>query len=149
MPTGTTSRVGGPQPHPQAKAIRAVRFVDAGAVVYASGSWDGTVRYWDVRRPAAAGPLATLHCRERVYALDARDGLLVIATAAATDSSGGASPPVHLVDLRNPTAFFHTTTSPLRHQTRDVAVRPGGRGWATASIEGRVGISSIDETNSR
>lgn len=133
------------------KAVRAVRFVDvpgtAPGTVYASGSWDGTVRYWDVRRAAAAGPLATLGCGERVYALDARDGLLVVATAGA--APGQAAPPIQLVDLRHPTAPLRTAPSPLRHQTRDVVVRPGGRGWATASIEGRVGISAIEETDSR
>jgi mRNA export factor len=123
--------------------IRSVRFVDlgsssSGAPIVASASWDRTVRFWDARQPSAVTAAATLVCADRVYAMDARGGLLVVATASADRA-------VHLVDLRNPAVFARTTASPLRHQTRAVAVFPDGRGWATTSIEGRCGMSSADE----
>jgi mRNA export factor len=43
-----------------------------------TGSWDKTVKYWDLRQ---AQPAATLQCQERVYTLDVKDKLLVVGTA--------------------------------------------------------------------
>ncbi|KAK7996120.1 hypothetical protein PG991_015587 [Apiospora marii] len=120
--------------------IRSVRFLDTAAMgasapahLFATGSWDKTVKYRDLRQPE---PLATLACADRVYAMDTKSSLLVIATAERH---------IHLVDLRNPSVFLRTTQSPLRQQTRAVSVFPDGRGWATASIEGRCGINAVDE----
>lgn len=119
--------------------IRSVRFVDVGGQpIVASASWDRTVRFWDMRQQPLV-PAATLVCADRVYAMDARAGLLVAATAAPVDRT------IHLVDLRNPGVFARTTASPLRYQTRAVAVFPDGKGWATTSIEGRCGMNAADE----
>ncbi|KAK7967245.1 WD40-repeat-containing domain protein [Apiospora aurea] len=122
--------------------IRSVRFLDTAALgasspahLFATGSWDKTVKYWDLRQPGDR-PLATLACADRVYAMDTKSSLLVIATAERH---------IHLVDLRNPSVFLRTTQSPLKHQTRAVSVFPDGRGWATASIEGRCGINAADD----
>jgi mRNA export factor len=116
--------------------IRSVRFVDvpnsAGPIV-ASGSWDKTVKFWDMRQQ---NPAASLTCLERVYAMDSKARLLVVGTAECK---------IHLVDLGNPTAFARTLESPLRHQTRSVTAFPDGKGWATASIEGRCGINTVEE----
>ncbi|KAK8058538.1 hypothetical protein PG994_008986 [Apiospora phragmitis] len=121
--------------------IRSVRFLDTAALgasspahLFATGSWDKTVKYWDLRQPEK--PLATLACADRVYAMDTEASLLVVATAGRH---------IHLVDLRNPSVFLRTTQSPLKYQTRAVSVFPDGRGWATASIEGRCGINAADE----
>lgn len=120
--------------------IRSVRFLDTTTLgasppahLFATGSWDKTVKYWDLRQQ---DPLATLKCADRVYAMDTKSSLLVIATAERK---------IHLVDLRNPSVFLRTSDSPLKHQTRAVSVFPDGRGWATTSIEGRCGINAVDE----
>ncbi|KAI3336805.1 Poly(A)+ RNA export protein [Xylariaceae sp. AK1471] len=104
--------------------------------IVASGSWDGTVKFWDVRTSGSA--VATLSCKERVYALDSKAQLLVIATAEQH---------IHLVDLKNPTQFLRTLESPLKYQTKAVSCFPDGKGWVTASIGGRVGINCLNEAD--
>ncbi|KAI0166562.1 WD40 repeat-like protein [Xylariaceae sp. FL1272] len=116
--------------------IRGVRVIDvpsSNEPIVVSGSWDKTVKYWDPRRPDTS-PICSLACNDRVYAMDAKAGLLVIATAERH---------IHLVDLREPTKFLSVVLSPLAHQTKHVTVFPDGKGWATASIEGRCGINAV------
>ncbi|XXG96514.1 something about silencing protein 10 [Hypoxylon texense] len=121
------------------KPIRGVRFVSvpgsSGTPIVASGSWDRTVKYWDLRQQHHDA-VATVACGERVYAMDAKANLLVVATAARH---------VHLIDLRNPGAILRSVNTPFTYQTRAVAAFPDGKGWATAGLEGRCGINVLDE----
>lgn len=120
------------------KPIRAVRFVNdssAAVPIIASGSWDTTVSYWDVRNTAS--PVATLMLGDRVYAMDSAGQRLVIATA---DSK------VHLVDLKaNPAVVKHTMGTPLNYQTKTIAVSADAKYWANAGIEGRIAANAFDE----
>ena len=109
--------------------IRSVRFFEApntNAPMIVTGSWDRTVKYWDLR---SATPTATLTLPERVYSLDARNKLLVIATADRQN---------HLVNLDNWGAIWRTRQSPLKHQSRVVTCFLDGTGFALGGIEGRV-----------
>jgi mRNA export factor len=116
--------------------IREVRFVDipsAGAPIIASGSWDKTVRYWDIRNTAS--PLATLQCDERVYSMDTGAQTLIIATASLKQL---------IVDLNNPTVISRQEQSPLKQQFRSISVSPDGKCWAAGTIEGRASVNAVD-----
>lgn len=122
--------------------VRGVRFADVvgttGQMVV-SGSWDRTIKFWDIRqRPGNAA--ATLSFDERVYSLDVKKNLVVVATADLN---------IHLGNLGKPDAPFKTVKSPLKHQTKTVTAFPNGKGWATTSIEGRCGVNAVDEEEAR
>lgn len=116
-----------------------MRFVDVpnvGAPIIASGSWDKTIRYWDLRQPSA---IATIKLDERVYAMDANAGVLCAATA---DNN------MHFVNLASdPSQIARKAKSPLAHQARSVSVSHDGTRWAVGSIEGRAAAQSVDEKN--
>lgn len=134
LPTGHTGQIGSHD-----APIRSVRFVkipSSSGPILATGSWDKTVKYWDLRQ--AERPVATLVCADRVLSMDTAESLLVIATAEQH---------IHLVDLStDPCRFARTTSSPLKHQTRVVTAFPDGKGWATASIEGRCAMNAAIES---
>ncbi|KAI8634648.1 WD repeat domain-containing protein [Xylariaceae sp. FL1651] len=132
MPTGQQAIIGSHE-----APVRGVRFVDvpdSNGPIIASGSWDKTVKLWDLRQPGTA--VMTLACKERVYAMDSKVQLLVIATAERH---------IHLVDLKKPTVFLDTLESPMKHQTKTVSVSHDGKIWATAGIDGRCGINAVDK----
>lgn len=103
----------------------------------ATGSWDKSVRYWDLRQST---PVATLQCPERVYTMDIRDKLFVIGTAERH---------INIVNLDSPTTFFKTFTSPLKQQTRVVSCVLDATGFAVGSIEGRCAFQYVEDKNSR
>lgn len=115
--------------------IRCVEsFNHNGNLMLVTGSWDRSVKYWDLRSSA---PIGTIDAKERVYSMDVRnDSLLVIGTAERQ---------VHIVDLKNPTTIFKSMQSPLKWQTRVVSTFTDASGFAVGSIEGRCAIQYIDE----
>ncbi|KAK7205466.1 RNA export factor, nucleoporin Rae1 [Myxozyma melibiosi] len=117
-------------------AIRTVRFVDtgnSGQQILATGSWDKTLKYWDLRSQA---PVATVQLPERVYAMDVQQKLLVVGTAERH---------ICIINLDNPGAIFRSLQSPLKFQTRTIACFPGGNGYAIGSVEGRSAMQYVDE----
>ncbi|VUC27523.1 unnamed protein product [Clonostachys rosea] len=117
--------------------VRTVRFFESnGNPMIVSGSWDKTVRYWDMRQQT---PAATVTCNERVYTMDVKDNLCVVGTADRH---------IHVIDLKNPTAFYKTLQSPLKWQTRVVSCFADSAGFAIGSIEGRCAIQYVEEKDS-
>eukprot|EP01094_Clydonella_sp_ATCC50884_P018513 TRINITY_DN342_c0_g1_i1.p1 TRINITY_DN342_c0_g1~~TRINITY_DN342_c0_g1_i1.p1 ORF type:complete len:336 (-),score=95.56 TRINITY_DN342_c0_g1_i1:164-1171(-) len=103
-----------------------------------TGSWDGTIRYWDFR--AATGePALSLNMGERVYCMDAVGELLVVALANRK---------VVIYNLKNPDKEFGAKDSPLKYQSRALSCFPDQSGFALGSIEGRVAIHYIQENAS-
>lgn len=59
--------------------IKVVAWVDAPqAGILATGSWDKTIKYWDLRTPS---PVATVQLPERCYTFDVQYPLMVVGTA--------------------------------------------------------------------
>lgn len=119
--------------------IRSVRFFEGpgNATMLATGSWDKTVKYWDLRQST---PVATLTCQERVYSMDVKDKLLVIATADRY---------INVVNLNEPQKFYKTLQSPLKWQTRVVTCFKDASGYAVGSIEGRCAFQYVEDKDTR
>lgn len=103
-----------------------------------TGSWDKTIKYWDTRQGT---PAFTKNCPERVYSMDARDNMLVIATAERY---------ITVMDIRKPdNDWYKNHTSPLKWQTRVVSCFTDASGYAIGSIEGRCAIQYVEDKDSR
>jgi mRNA export factor len=112
--------------------VKSVCFLPRSNLVV-SGGWDRKLKFWDCRSPNPAG---VLDLPERVYDMDARDDLLVVATAnrqiVAYDVSG--QPREH-----------SRKDSPLKFQSRCITAFPDRAGFAVGSIEGRVAIHYLQK----
>lgn len=116
-------------------SVRCVKYFEspqAGGVL-ATGSWDKTVKYWDLRSP---NPIATLPLAGRCYALDIQYPLMVV---------GSSERQIEVVNLTAPTKVHEKLDSPLKWQTRTVSCFPSADGYAVGSIEGRVAIQWVEQ----
>jgi mRNA export factor len=98
-----------------------------------TGSWDKTVKFWDLRTPR---PTSTLTFEERIYAMDAKDNLLVVATADRK---------LHIVDLSQRNQVWKTRQSPLTYQVRSISCFADATGFALGSIEGRCAFQWVTD----
>ena len=74
----------------------------------ATGSWDKTIRYWDLR---SASPALQVTVPERIYCMDVTHPLMVVGL-------GGDQKNILVYNLNNPQTPFKTMTSTLQMQTR-------------------------------
>ncbi|CAG8619893.1 14008_t:CDS:2 [Gigaspora margarita] len=112
--------------------IRCIKYIDQTYLV-ATGSWDKTIKYWDMRSPS---PVLNVTLPERCYAMDVIYPLMVVGTADGL---------VQIYNLGHPSTPYITRQSPLKFQTRYISCFPSGNGYAIGSIEGRVGIQYVEE----
>jgi len=105
--------------------------------ILATGSWDKTIKYWDMRTP---NPVSTVQLLERCYTFDVSYPLMVVGTAERH---------VQIFNLTNPTTPYKTMISPLKWQTRVISCFPNATGFAMGSVEGRVAIQYVDEKDSQ
>lgn len=98
-----------------------------------SGGWDRKLKFWDMRQPNPAG---SLDMPERVYDLDVRGNLLVVAMAGR-----------HIIsyDVSGEPREFTRKESPLKYQSRCISCFTDTTGFAVGSIEGRVGIHYLQK----
>ncbi|CAO1618617.1 unnamed protein product [Jaminaea pallidilutea] len=125
--------------------IKNLRWIDQNGGILATGSWDKTVKYWDLRQ---SQPIATAQLAERCYSMDFVWPYLVVACAERK---------IQIFDLsQNPSNPVMTIDSPLKWQTRAVACfqrqdppgsPPAPPGYAVGSVEGRVAIQYIKDEN--
>lgn len=111
--------------------------VGNGSPCVVTGSWDKTLRYWDVRAPSGTA-MGTVPLSDKVYAMDCRSPLLVVGTADRK---------LRVFDIRKPNQPFHEKMAQLKHQFRCLATFPDRQGYAVGSVEGRVSIDHISEAD--
>lgn len=120
------------------EAIKCVRWFQTGGKEFvATGSWDKSVKFWDLQ---GSEPVGTLNATERVYSMDVKNQLLVVATAERH---------IHMINLADPTKIYKTITSPLKWQTRVVSCFSDATGFAVGSIEGRCAIQYVEDKDTR
>jgi len=116
--------------------IKVVKWIETpqGSIL-ATGSWDKTLKYWDLR---SAAPVATVQLPDRCYTMDVQYPLLVVGTAERH---------IQIFNLTNPSTPYKTIASPLKWQTRVVScfTNSPSSGFAVGSIEGRVAIQYVEE----
>lgn len=110
-------------------------FSHSGNPMLVTGSWDKTIKYWDLRQQR---PIETLQCQDRIYTMDVRDSLLVVGTAERY---------INVINLQDPAKIFKTITSPLKWQTRVVSCFRDSKGYAVGSIEGRCAMQYVNEAD--
>lgn len=114
--------------------IRCVESIQVqGNHMLVTGSWDKTVKYWDLRQQQ---PVATLQCQDRIYSMSVRDQMLVVATAERW---------INVINLNEPQKFYKQIQSPLKWQTRVVSCFADASGFAVGSIEGRCAIQYVED----
>ncbi|KAJ1024313.1 hypothetical protein NDA18_004483 [Ustilago nuda] len=114
--------------------IRSVRWLNVAGGVLLTAGWDKVLKIWKVDNPAA-GPnmVHSLNLPEKCYAMDNVQNVVVVAMAERMvlgfrlEETGSITP---LVEQQ----------SPLKYQTRSMAVLPDGDGYTLGGIEGRVGV---------
>ncbi|KAL0244471.1 hypothetical protein GEMRC1_008555 [Eukaryota sp. GEM-RC1] len=104
------------------------------SAVYATGSWDKSVKLWDARSSSCASTMVTTG---KVYAMGIIDTTLIVGLSGRTLS---------FFDLRNFGPLRHIE-SPLKYQLRSIGTSQSSKLYGIGSIEGRVCIDSLDETN--
>lgn len=134
---GEVKPIDGWKPH--SEGVKGICFFEAeGKTMLATGSWDKTVQFWDFTSTTAC--VAGISCAERVYSMDTRANLLVVATAERH---------IHIINLTKPKEIYKTIQSPLKWQTRVVSCFTDASGFAVGSIEGRCAIQYVDDKDTR
>ncbi|KAI9605422.1 hypothetical protein KEM48_002207 [Puccinia striiformis f. sp. tritici PST-130] len=111
--------------------IRKLAWLDInGAGLLATGSWDKTLKYWDLRSPT---PAVSVTLPERIYTMDTVFPLMVVGTAARK-----------IISI-NPAVEYKSLDSPLKWQTRCIACFNDAQGYAVGSVEGRVAIQHVED----
>ncbi|KHJ45120.1 putative nucleoporin GLE2 [Trichuris suis] len=104
----------------------------------ATGSWDKTLKFWDLRAPNT--PAGTLAMPDRVYLVDVLYPMAVVCLANKT---------LKIYKLEGQPVEVQQMESPLKYQSRSLAIfkdkaNNSPIGFAIGSIEGRVAIHHVN-----
>jgi mRNA export factor len=112
--------------------IKSVAWIKEKGVLM-SGSWDKTIKYWDLRSPNAQ---LTLPLNAQVISMDVKFPLAIVATSDKK---------IHLFDLNNPSTPFRSMDSPmLKLQVRVVKAFHNRQNFAVGGAEGRTAVRFVD-----
>lgn len=112
-------------------AIRCVQYCP-GLNLAITGSWDETIKLWDVRTPGSC--VGTYEQPGKVYTMDTCDDKLVVGTADRK---------IRIWTLTN-MGMPESRESSLKYQTRCIRCFPNRQGYVVSSIEGRVAVEYFD-----
>eukprot|EP01118_Nematostelium_gracile_P002884 TRINITY_DN1326_c0_g5_i1.p1 TRINITY_DN1326_c0_g5~~TRINITY_DN1326_c0_g5_i1.p1 ORF type:complete len:333 (+),score=61.75 TRINITY_DN1326_c0_g5_i1:105-1103(+) len=116
------------------KAVKCVEYSQSNSVLV-SGSWDASIKLWDVRTNECTG---RYQMPDKVFTMSSWNETLVIGTAGRH---------VIIYDLRNMKEPQQRRESSLKYQTRCIRCYPDGTGYAVSSIEGRVAMEYFDASS--
>ncbi|XP_063719032.1 mitotic checkpoint protein BUB3-like [Symsagittifera roscoffensis] len=100
--------------------------------VVISGSWDHTIKVWDVRM---ANPVQSYRHPDKIYAMSSCGDKLIVGTAGRH---------VMVWDMKNMSNVLQSRESSLKYQTRCIRSFPDHTGYVLSSIEGRVAVEFLD-----
>ena len=89
--------------------------------VIITGSWDKSVKTWDLRSKSS---VATLPQQDKVFSMDAYGHMLVVALAGRT---------MQVYDIRNTSETLQSREASLKHMIRQVMIQDTFRGHASLS----------------
>ncbi|THU89569.1 Poly(A)+ RNA export protein [Dendrothele bispora CBS 962.96] len=127
------------------KAVKFFMHPQSHTGILATGSWDKTLKYWDMRSPTGT-PIYSVSLPDKIYDFDVLYPYLVVGTAQLSNTS--TSPTIHVYHLDNPTIPYKSIASPLKKQIRALnSARVGdeNRGFVIGGVEGRVAVQYIED----
>lgn len=116
------------------KGVKCVEYSNPTGLLV-SGSWDATIKLWDVRSRKASVGGVTTEQNSKVYTMSLLENRLVV---------GCSNRHVIVYDMRNMATPEQVRESSLVNTTRCLRLFPDNTGYALSSIEGRVAIEYLD-----
>jgi WD40 repeat protein len=114
-------------------SIRVVK-VEKDSNVIVTGGWDNAVHVWDPR--SGNNPVISENVNGKVFAMDVRANTLVV---------GNSNREILIYDFANNMAPVSCFESPMKFQTRTMAIFGDESGVAIGSVEGRVAMEYFNE----
>eukprot|EP01068_Selenidium_serpulae_P016380 Selendium_serpulae@DN6290_c0_g1_i2.p2 len=102
-----------------------------------TGSWDRSIRFWDLRQQT---PALTLNLTNKVWAMDVFWPLVIVVQPTTTTLE------THIFDMNmpNPAQPREKEASSLYHQPRQCRFFGNGKGWGIVATEGRAMIHYLN-----